>query len=159
MEACRDMRDVIIKPLFGSEGKGMVRVSDGETAYRVLRAWELNRCIFYVQEYLPHFQEDIRAFVVGSSVVAAMRRRGAGWKTNVSQGATAESIQLNDEMKELSLRAARLIGLDYAGVDLLPAENGKTYVVEINSIPGWRGLQKTTEIRIADKIIDHALRS
>jgi glutathione synthase/RimK-type ligase-like ATP-grasp enzyme len=88
-----------------------------------------------------------------------MRRRGAGWKTNVSQGATAESIQLNDEMKELSLRAARLIGLDYAGVDLLPAENGKTYVVEINSIPGWRGLQKTTEIRIADKIIDHALRS
>jgi RimK family alpha-L-glutamate ligase len=157
MEACREMGDVILKPLFGSEGKGMVRVCDEETAYRVLRAWELNRCIYYVQEYLPHFQEDIRAFVVGEEVVAAMRRRGTGWKTNYSKGAKAESIELNGELKELAVRAARLIGLDYAGVDILPAENGKIYVIEINSIPGWRGLQKTTDLRIADKIIGHAI--
>jgi len=64
LAACIEMKDVILKPLFGSEGKGMVRISDEETAYRVLRAWELNRYIYYIQEYLPHFQKDIRAFVV-----------------------------------------------------------------------------------------------
>ena len=142
MEACREMGDVVIKPLFGSEGKGMVRASDEETAYRVLRAWELNRYIYYIQEYLPHFRQDIRAFVIGEEVVAAMRRRGIGWKTNYSQGAEAEAVELSSEMKDLALKAARLLNLDYAGVDIIPAENGKTYVVEVNGIPGWRGLRK-----------------
>jgi len=158
LEACREMGDVVIKPLFGSEGKGMVRVGDPETAYRVLRAWEMSRYIYYIQEYLPHFQEDFRAFVIGREVVAAMRRRGSGWKTNYSQGAQAEAAELSAEMNELAVRAAVLVGLDYAGVDLMPAEDGKTYVLEINSIPGWRGLQKTTGHNIAGRIIDHVLR-
>jgi RimK family alpha-L-glutamate ligase len=158
LDAFREMGDVVIKPLFGSEGKGMVRVTDEETAYRVLRAWELNRYVYYVQEYLPHFQEDIRVFVVGDQVLAAMRRRGNGWKTNFSQGARIEPVALSGAMEALAIKAARLINLDYAGVDLLPAENGKTYVVEINSIPGWRGLQKTTGQSIAGRIIDHVIR-
>ncbi len=157
LNACREMGDVVIKPLFGSEGKGMVRARDEETAYRVLRAWELNRYIYYIQEYLPHFQEDIRAFVVGEEVVAAMRRRGTGWKTNYSQGAQAEAVELSSEMKALALKAARLIDLDYAGVDIIPAENGKTYVVEINSIPGWRGLKKSTGQKVAESIVDYLL--
>ena len=154
---CRDMGDVVLKPIFGSEGKGMVRVSDEETAYRVLRAWELNRYVFYVQEFLPHFQEDVRAFVVGKEVVAAMRRRGAGWKTNFAQGAKVERAELSADMEALAVDAARLIGLEYAGVDLMRTEDGGTYVVEINSIPGWRGLQQTTSQNIARRIIDHLL--
>jgi RimK family alpha-L-glutamate ligase len=157
VRACREMGDVVIKPLFGSEGKGMVRASDEETAYRVLRAWELNRYIYYIQEYLPHFRQDIRAFVIGEEVVAAMRRRGTGWKTNYSQGAEAEAAELSSEMKALAVKAARLINLDYAGVDIIPAENGKTYVVEVNSIPGWRGLQKATGQRIAEHIVNYLL--
>jgi RimK family alpha-L-glutamate ligase len=157
VEACLEMKDVILKPLFGSEGKGMVRVSDRDTAYRVLRSWELNRYIFYIQEYIPHFQEDIRAFVVGNKVVASMRRRGSGWKTNFSQGAEAEAVELSPGLNELALRAVRLLDLDYAGVDLMPAEDGKSYVIEINSIPGWRGLQRTTEQKIAERIVDHLL--
>jgi RimK family alpha-L-glutamate ligase len=154
LAACREMGDVVIKPLFGSEGKGLVRVSDEDTAYRVLRAWESNRYIFYIQEYLPHFQQDIRAFVVGDEVVAAMLRKGAGWKTNFSQGAELSPIQLSAELEDLAIRSARLLGLDYAGVDLMPAEDGRTYVIEINSIPGWRGLQSTTSLNIAQRIID-----
>jgi RimK family alpha-L-glutamate ligase len=157
MNACREMRDVVIKPLFGSEGKGMVRAADEETAYRVLRAWELHRYIYYIQEYLPHFQQDIRAFVVGDEVVAAMRRKGAGWKTNCSQGATVEPMELSPELKSLALQTTRLLNLDYAGVDIMPAENGKYYVLEINSIPGWRSLQKTTDLKIAQRIIDCVL--
>jgi len=155
--ACREMKDIILKPLFGSEGKGMVRISDEETAYRVLRSWELNRYIFYIQEYIPHFQQDIRAFVVGDRVVAAMRRTGNGWKTNFSKGARVEPLRLDSQMETLAVRAARLLQLDYAGVDLMPAEDGQAYVLEINSIPGWRGLQKTTARNIADEIVGHVL--
>jgi RimK family alpha-L-glutamate ligase len=158
LAACRAIGDVVIKPLFGSEGKGMVRVTDEETAYRVLRAWELNRCIYYLQEHVPHFREDVRAFVVGDQVVAAMLRRGKGWKTNFSQGAEVAPIALSAEMQELAVRAVQLIHLDYAGVDLLRSEDGRIYVVEINSIPGWRGLQKITSEKIAERIINHVLR-
>jgi RimK family alpha-L-glutamate ligase len=158
-DACKEMGDVVIKPLFGSEGKGIVRVTDEETAYRVLRSWELNRYICCIQEYIPHYREDIRAFVVGDRIVAAMRRRGEQWKTNVSQGAEIKSIHLDGEMEQLALKAAKLIHLDYAGVDLMKAEDGRIYVVEINSIPGWRGLQKTTSINISDSIVSHILQS
>jgi len=152
--------DVVVKPLFGSEGKGMLRVSDEDLAYRVFRTLELGRSVYYLQEYIPHGQEDIRAFVVGERVVAAMRRRGTGWKTNVAQGAQVEPLILSAPLEELSLRAARLVGTDYVGVDLLQAdaERGRAYVLEVNSIPGWRGLQKTTSQNIADVIAEHVLR-
>jgi RimK family alpha-L-glutamate ligase len=159
LAAFREMGDAVIKPLFGSEGKGMVRVTDEETAYRVLRTWELNRYIYYLQEYVPHFQEDVRAFVVGDRVVAAMIRRGTGWKTNFSQGALVESTELSAEMESLALQASRVLQLDYAGVDLMRAEDGRIYVIEINSIPGWRGLQKTTTQSIAYQIVDHVLKT
>ena len=65
---------------------------------------------------------------------------------------------LSAPLEEQSLRAARLVGTDYVGVDLLQAEDGRTYVLEVNSIPGWRGLQKTTAQNIADVIVEHVLR-
>jgi RimK family alpha-L-glutamate ligase len=157
MTAFQTMGDVIVKPLFGSEGKGMTRVSDEDTAYRLFRHLELCRYIFYLQEYIPHADQDIRAFVIGGQVVAAMRRRGTNWKTNFSKGAQVEPLQLTDELQELSVRAARLVGTEYAGVDLLPAEDGRMYVLEVNSIPGWRGLRKTTSKNIASLIVEHAL--
>ena len=159
LSAFREMGDVIVKPMFGSEGKGMRRVSDEDTAYRVFRALELDRYIFYLQEYIPHGQEDIRAFVVGDQVVAAMRRIGNSWKTNVAQGAQVESIELSNSLKDLSVQAARLVGADYAGVDLLPAEDGRIFVLEINSIPGWRGLCKTVTFNIADVFVEYVLKS
>jgi RimK family alpha-L-glutamate ligase len=159
LQTCREIGDVVLKPLFGSEGKGIVRASDEETAYRVLRAWELHRYIYYVQEYLPHYQRDVRAFVVGDRVAAAMQRNGKGWKTNYSKGAELAPVELGRDMKDLALAAVRTTGLDYAGVDLMQAEDGTTYVIEINSIPGWRGLQKITDVDIPGRIIDHVLES
>ena len=157
MLAFQEMGDVIVKPLFGSEGKGMLRVTDEDTAYRLFRHFELCRYIFYLQQYIPHADQDIRAFVIGGRVVAAMRRRGEGWKTNYSKGARVEPLQLSDELQELSVRAARLVGTEYAGVDLLPAEDGCLHVLEVNSIPGWRGLRKTTSADIAGLIVEHVL--
>ncbi len=150
-------RDVVVKPLFGSEGRGMVRVTDADVAYRVFRALELSRAVFYVQEYIPHAGRDIRAFVVGGRVVAAMTRRGPSWKTNIAQGAVAEPLDPTVEVSELGRRAAEALDADYAGVDLLPGEDGRLWVLEVNGIPGWQGLQQTTDLDIAGAIVDHVL--
>jgi RimK family alpha-L-glutamate ligase len=149
--------DVVVKPIFGSEGRGMVRVSDPDTAYRVFRALELGRYVYYLQEFVPHGCEDIRVFVVGEEVVAAMVRRGKNWKTNVAQGATTAALPLNDTLREMSLRAARTLGADYAGVDILPVEGGGYTVVEVNGIPGWRGLKAATGVDVAEHVVNYVL--
>jgi RimK family alpha-L-glutamate ligase len=149
--------DVVVKPLFGSEGRGIVRVSDPDLAYRTCRALELTRSVFYLQEFVPHGGRDIRAFVVGGRLVAAMTRRASGWKTNVSQGARTEPLAPSGVLERLSLQAAALLEADYAGVDLLQAEDGRVLVIEVNGIPGWRGLQQTTQVDVAAVIAEHAL--
>jgi len=155
LAAFRELGDVVVKPLFGSNGKGMVRVSDEEIAYRVFRALELERAIYYIQQALPHDGRDIRAFVVGDRVVAAMWRRADHWCTNLARGGRAEPATLPPAWEELSLRAARAVGAEIAGVDLLPTASGEVYVLEVNGIPGWRGLQQTTPIDIGQEIVAH----
>jgi len=150
--------DVVVKPLFGSLGTGMTRVSDPEVAYRIFKALELTRNVYYLQEFIPHGGEDLRAFVIGDEVVASMLRRAEGWKTNISAGGRAEAHTLEEELVELCLRAARTIGLDYSGVDLLRSESdGRVYVVELNSTPGWRGLQTVTDFDITGRLVDFIL--
>jgi len=149
--------DVVVKPLFGSEGRGIVRVSDPDLAYRTCRALEMTRSVFYLQEFVPHGGRDIRAFVVGGRLVAAMTRWAAGWKTNVSQGARTEPVVLPDARERLSVQAAALLEADYAGVDLLEADDGRILVIEVNGIPGWRGLQQTTDVDVAGAIAENAI--
>ena len=161
MEAVRAMGDVIIKPIFGSMGHGMVRVSDPDTAFRVVRALEAVRSVFYVQRVVDHGGRDVRAFVVGDRVLGAIERSAAagGWRTNVSLGATARAVALSAEATALALGAARAVGAGYAGVDLITAADGTTYVLEVNGIPGWEGLQGATGIDVAGAIVDGLLAS
>ena len=159
MAAVREMGDVIVKPLFGSMGHGMVRVSDPETAFRVFRALELARTVFYLQRVVEHAGCDVRAFVVGNRVIAGIERRArdGGWRTNISLGGEARAIDLPSAWSELALTAARAVGADYAGVDLLPASDGTIHVLEVNGIPGWSGAQKATSVDIAGAIVDHLI--
>jgi len=149
--------DVVVKPLFGSEGRGMTRVTDADTLYRVLRALELGRYVFCVQEFVPHGCADIRTFVVGGRVVAAMLRRGNGWKTNTAQGAKGEPYDMDDHVVEMSLRSAEVLGAEHAGVDILPCESGGYSVLEVNTIPGWRSLLSATGVDAAECLVDHVL--
>jgi len=155
MTAFRGLRDVIVKPLFGAEGRGMVRVSDEEIAYRVFRALDLERAVYYIQEALPHEGRDVRAFVVGDRVVAAAWRCAEGWRTNLAQGARVERATLVPEWHDLSVRAARAVAAEYAGVDLLPLPDGRVFVLEVNGIPGWQGLQSVTDVDVAAAIVEH----
>ncbi len=156
MEAFHEFGDIVVKPLFGAGGRGMVRISDAEIAYRTFRALALTRSIFYIQEFVPHGDHDLRGLVVGDRVVAAMRRKSAGWRHNVSQGARPEACVLDGNATDLCLGVSKLLGTDYAGIDLLWSRRGYT-VVEVNSIPGWSGLQRTAEIDIAQEVADHLL--
>ncbi len=152
MEAFGEMQDVLVKPLLGSGGRGIFRVSDEELARRAFRALELQRCVFYVQEFVPHGHSDLRLFVVGDRVVAAARRSADGWKTNVAAGAIATAHRPRPEEEDLARRACRAVGADYAGVDLIEAEDGRRLVVEVNGIPGFSALQATTSIDLALEI-------
>jgi RimK family alpha-L-glutamate ligase len=151
--------DVILKPLFGSMGLGMVRVSDEETAFRVFRAIETIRGVFYLQRAIEHDGRDVRAFILGGRVLGAIERRAAGWRTNIARGGRAEAIALPPEWAELAVRAAAAVGAVYAGVDLLPAHDGTIYVLEVNGIPGWQGLQDATGIDVAGALAGHLART
>jgi RimK family alpha-L-glutamate ligase len=153
--AFRALRDVIVKPLFGSMGLGMVRVQDEEMAYRVFRTIEQIRGVYYLQRTVDHDGSDIRAFVLGGRVLAAIERRSSGWRTNLARGGTARPVTLSDETRSLAIRAAAAVSADYAGVDLVTNRDGQAYVLEVNGIPGWKGLQEATGVDVAEALIGH----
>ncbi len=148
--------DVVVKPIFGSRGVGSTRINDPDVAYTVFRAIAFYHGVIYPQEFVPHGCSDIRAFVIGDRVAAAMRRVANSWKTNYSQGARPEPLRLDGELEELAVKSAQLIKCKIAGVDILESPKGPM-VIEVNSQPGWRGLQSVTRVNIADEIVDYVL--
>ena len=147
--------DVIVKPLFGSMGAGMTRVDDADVAHRVFHALALERAVYYLQETLPHGDRDLRGFVVGRRVLAAIERHGSGWRANLARGAVARPTELSAEQERLCVEAAAVVGAGYAGVDLLRGSDGREYVIELNGIPGWRGLQEATGADVAAALVAH----
>jgi ribosomal protein S6--L-glutamate ligase len=146
--------DVVVKPLFGSEGRGMVRISDPETAWRVFRTLERTQAVLYVQQFIRHPGWDLRVFVVGGRVLTAMRRSSRGdWRTNVAQGGAGEPTTLAADEERLALRAAAALGAPVAGVDLLPGPGGAWYVLEVNAVPGWRALAPATGVDVAAAVV------
>lgn len=157
MSAIRMMGDVVIKPLFGSLGHGMVRVSDPDVALRIVRSLEQTRPVFYVQRAIDHDDRDIRVFVIGGRVLGAIERRAreGEWRTNVAMGGLAVPFNLPAAWADLAVRAAAAVGADYAGVDLLPSPEGDVLVLEVNGIPGWQGFQEATSLDVAGAIVEH----
>jgi RimK family alpha-L-glutamate ligase len=149
-------RDVVVKPIFGSRGIGATRVTDAEVASTIFNAITFYHGVMYLQEFVHHGFSDIRAFVVGNRVIAAMRRVANSWKTNYSQGAHPEPITLDKTLENMAVKSAKLIECKIAGVDILESPRG-SLVIEVNSQPGWRGLQSITRANIAEEIIDSVL--
>jgi len=136
--------DVILKPIFGSRGRGSTRISDFDVAERIFRAVSFHHQVLYLQEFIPHGSSDLRALVLGGQVLASMRRVADSWKTNVSQGAKPLPVDLDEDVEETAVKAAEV--------------PRRPVVLEVNSQPGWKGLQSTTTINIADKIVEYVIR-
>lgn len=145
--------DVIVKPIFGSRGVGSTRVTNPEVAATIFKAITFYHGVIYLQEFVPHGFSDIRAFVIGNRVVASMKRVSNTWKTNYSQGAKPVSTQLDATLEKMAVKSASLIECKIAGVDILESSRGPLFV-EVNSQPGWKGLQSVTGFDIADEIVD-----
>jgi RimK family alpha-L-glutamate ligase len=148
--------DVVVKPIFGSRGMGATRVVDSEIASTVFKAITFHHGVIYLQEFVPHGHSDIRAFVIDGHVVAAMRRVAESWKTNYSQGARPAPTTLSKEFESLAVNAAKAVSCKLAGVDILEGPDGPK-ICDVNSQPGWKGLQMVTKVNIAEQIVDFVL--
>jgi ribosomal protein S6--L-glutamate ligase len=146
--------DVVVKPLFGSEGRGILRVRDPDEALRIFRVLEEVKCVLYLQPYLSSPGYDVRVLVLGSRPLAAIRRRHPNdWRHNVSRGAEALPHGLSPEEAELACRASACVGAVFAGVDLLPQPGRSPLVLEVNAVPGWRGLRQATGLDVARELL------
>lgn len=148
---------VIIKLLEGTQGLGVVLAETKKAATSVIQAFHNLKARIIVQEFIRESKgADIRAFVVDGKVVGAMRRQGkeGEFRSNLHRGGTSEVIELNKEEKSAATRAAKSLGLQVAGVDMLQSSRGPL-IIEVNSSPGLRGIESATGVDIAGKIIQY----
>lgn len=149
---------LVLKPLFGAQGNGIVMID----AVADLPPAEDVGGVYYLQHYVgrggPPFR-DFRVFVCAGRAVAMMSRRGKNWITNVSQGGIPEPVDAVDRtsLERLAVAATKAVGARFAGVDVIRAEDGTQLVLEVNSMPAWSGLQNVAEANIADAIAEALL--
>ncbi|HRX81811.1 MAG TPA: RimK family alpha-L-glutamate ligase, partial [Pirellulaceae bacterium] len=141
--------DVVVKPLFGGEGRGITRLTDENLALRAFSMLAQFNAVIYVQEFIEHCGYDIRLFVLGSRVFGMKRINASDWRTNVARGATTESFEVDDRYASLARTAADAVGAMIAGIDILPARDGREFVLEVNAVPGWKALARTLHTDIA----------
>ncbi len=139
---------LMTKPLFGSQGEGIRRLEKVTDLFWLTPS----NGVYYLQRFIECAGlgfSDYRVFVVNHRAVAIMRRCGKSWLNNVSRGATCEAIDLEPVLAELAVQASRALAMDYAGVDVIQDNDGNYMVIEVNSIPAWKGLQSVVSIDIA----------
>jgi ribosomal protein S6--L-glutamate ligase len=149
--------DVVLKPLFGSEGRGLVRVRNRRAAEQAIESIVANQGVIYLQRFVVHDGYDYRLFVVGDRVLGIRRSNSNDWKLNVKQGATVAPIDVSLTLAQLAQRAASAVGASLAGVDLLPGRDGQLYALEVNAVPGWKALGMATGEPVATLVLEHCL--
>jgi tetrahydromethanopterin:alpha-L-glutamate ligase len=145
-------RALVLKPLFGSQGNGVIRVSTLDE----FDAYAPPSGVFYLQEFQDSGDggfRDWRVFVIDGRAVAAMQRRSRHWVTNRAQGAVCEAIGSDPALFALAEAAAAAVEVDYAGVDLMRDRNGNWLVGEVNGIPAWQGLQRVSQANVTRRLV------
>lgn len=158
-EAANDLGGpCVLKPLFGSRGRGLVRLESPSQIDTVAAPGAIDTSlggIFYLQEFIRHPGWDVRVVVVGPRTFAMRRVAAAGeWRTNLSCGGRGEAFEPPADWLAMARRAAATIGTDIAGVDILPTADGQALVLEVNGVPGWRGLEAATGHAMTDTVAD-----
>ena len=151
---------LVIKPMFGSQGRGvrLIEITPEKTLEKMpLPMDEHVDGVFYLQQFIQS-SSDYRVFIINNQVVAAMKRSGETWLHNAALGAKCEQNNEQDVAK-IALQAALVLDIAYCGVDVIRDENSKLYVLEVNSIPAWRGLQSVSRVNIAQVLVDEFLKT
>ena len=150
---------VVAKPIFGSQGKGIIKLERTQSGLTQDLAELLRRRgVLYLQEFVPNPGRDIRVFVVGEEALGAMYRvsQADSFVSNLSQGGTPVMCSLTDEMQALAVRAANAVGADFAGVDVIESEEGLV-LLEVNATPSGKGIKRACGIDVTGRIIDRCL--
>lgn len=146
---------LVLKPVFGSQGKDLRLIDSTKAWSDAYRQSHDQEKVCYLQSFIESKDgSDWRVFVIDNKAVAGMRRSGRGWINNVACGAECVAAPLEDDMVELAERAVRSLGLFYGGVDLIRDRDDKLWIVEVNSIPAWKGLQGVSDICISDRLVE-----
>jgi len=149
-------QDVVIKPLFGGEGRGLMRVNDREIAWRVFSTLEQIAAVIYIQKFIPHHGFDLRLLIVGDEIFCVARHATDGdWRTNVSRGGRATRFHPTEQQVTIARTAAKAIGGLIVGVDILPAQDGRNILLEVNAVPGWRATAKALHVDIAQRVLEY----
>lgn len=146
--------DVVVKPLFGGEGRGLMRVEDPDLASRVFKTLLQLDCVLYLQRFVRHRGFDVRVLLLGDRSWAIRRVHPTDWRTNISRGAVAEPTTVCREWLELARKAAGVVEGWFVGVDLLFDEHDQPLVLEVNAVPGWQGLAAAHQIEMGKQVID-----
>lgn len=156
--ALEALGEAVMKPLAGSLGDDVERVRPDEAGRRSVRERVGRDGAVYLQSYVPHPGRDVRVFVVGGVARAAITRYAppGEWRTNVAGGGRAESVVCPAGVRVAAEQAAGVLGLDYAGVDLVLGTEGPM-VIEVNGNPSWQGILEATGLDMAEAIADHVL--
>lgn len=150
--------DVVVKPIFGGEGRGIIRICEKEIAYRVFKSLEYSRSVIYCQKFIADVVKDLRILLIGDKHFSISRTNANSWIRNASQGGTGESYGPSQEELELAHKAADAVDGYVVGVDILQDKSGRLFVLEINAVPGWQLLQKVTGVEIAKEVIASTLK-
>lgn len=146
--------DVVVKPVFGGEGRGMIRVTDPEIALRSFRAIVNTQCVVFQQRFVDCGNRDMRLLLIGDQVLGMVRHNPTDWRANASRGATCERFEPTDEQVAIARRAASAVGTGFAGVDLVEDRAGEVLVLEVNGIPGWKAIQQVHQVNVAELLWD-----
>lgn len=149
-------RDVVVKPLFGAEGRGIVRVTDPEIALRVFRTLERISAVLYLQKFVTGPAFDLRLLMLDGRVLGAMQRtpRPGDFRANISQRGTGAPWNPTPHEVHLATAAANVVGAVFSGVDLMYDAAGQAQVIEVNAVPGWRGLQQACGVDVPGVLLD-----
>ncbi len=145
--------DCIVKPIFGGEGRGIVRVSDRDMAWRVFSTLEQLQSVIYIQEFLESEGCDLRLLIVGEELFCVRRENHGDWRSNVARGGHAIPHEPTFEQISMAFRACKAIGGWMIGVDILPTKDGRNVLLELNAVPGWRATAGALNVDMAQLIL------
>jgi ribosomal protein S6--L-glutamate ligase len=146
--------DVVVKPIFGGEGRGVMRVRDRELAWTTFSTLAHLNAVIYVQQFVPPGGVDLRVLIIGDHSHAIRRRNASDFRTNVRGGGRSELVPMDATWDRLARQVSVDFGLKFAAIDWLETSTGELQLIEVNGIPGWKGAQQVVQESIADQILE-----
>lgn len=147
--------DVVIKPVFGGEGRGLMRVTEYEMAVRCSQAIINVGGVVFLQRYIEANHEDLRVLAIGKQMFAMQRKNPNDWRANASRGAVCKSVPMDKSISRMARQAMDAVGAQIGGIDFIRDAEGKMFVLEVNGVPGWQAISQACGVNVEKCVADY----